>query len=238
MIESIQQWSGGIIESQLNSPLFFVAVFFLGLIAAVGSFCNIGVVAAVTGYAGAGTQNKERKSHLKAGFSFFLGNVISLSLLGALTGFVSQSLGAIVGEYWKIIAGLLVVCFGLMSLDMFPIELKLGDKLNSKISALANKGFLFGLALGGFATACSASCNPIFPIILGTSFLQGSILLSWFTLFVFAIGYSLPLAGILSGAGFGFDKFSDKILNKRKILNKTFGVLLVFVGFGLLLGLV
>ncbi len=155
-----------------------------------------------------------------------------------MAGLESQSLGAIVGEYWKIIAGLLVVCFGLMSLGMFPIELKSIDRLSSKLSTLANKGFVFGLALGGFATTCSASCNPIFPIILGRSFLQESILLSWFTLFVFAIGYSLPLAGILAGAGFGFDKFSDKILNKRKKLNQTFGVLLVFVGFGLLLDLV
>lgn len=238
MLESIQQWSGGIIESQLNSPLFFVAVFFLGLIAAVGSCCNIGVVAAVTGYAGTGTQRMDNKSHFKTGVSFFLGNVISLSLLGALTGFVSQSLGATVGEYWKIIAGLLVVCFGLISLDMFPFKLKLGDSLSTKLNALANKGFLFGLALGGFATACSASCSPIFPIILGTSFLQGSIVWSWLTLFVFAIGYSLPLGGILVGVGFGFDKFLEKLMINKTIFNSIFGVLMIVVGFGLLLGFV
>ena len=238
MLESIQQWSGGIIESQLNSPLFFVAVFLLGLVASVGSCCNLGVIAAVTGYAGAGTQSTEKKSHIKTGFSFFLGNVISLSLLGALTGFVSQSLGATVGDYWKIIAGLLVVYLGLMSLDMLPFDLKLGDKINSKISALANRGFLFGLALGGFATACSASCNPIFPIILGTSFLQGSILLSWVTLLIFAIGYSLPLAGILAGTGLGFNTFSQKLMNNKKIFSGIFGVLLIVAGFGLLLGLI
>lgn len=238
MLESIQQWSGGIIESQLNSPLFFVAVFFLGLVAAVGSCCNIGVVAVVTGYAGADTRSHEKKSHLKTGFSFFLGNVISLSLLGALTGFVSQSLGATVGEYWKIIAGLLVVCFGLMSLDMFPFELKSVDRLSSKLSTLANKGFVFGLALGGFATACSASCNPIFPIILGTSFLQGSIFLGWLTLFIFAIGYSLPLGGILAGTGFGFDRFSEKLVNNKKVFSGFFGALMVVAGFGLLLGFI
>lgn len=238
MLESIQQWSGGIIESQLNSPLFFVAVFFLGLVAAVGSCCNIGVVAAVTGYAGANAQEGKPQSHLKTGFSFFLGNVISLSLLGALTGLISQSVGAVIGQYWTLIAGLLVVYLGLMSLDMLPFDLKLGDRLSARLTGLANKGFIFGLALGGFATACSASCNPIFPIILGTSFLQGSVLLSWLTLFVFAIGYSLPLGGILAGAGFGFDKFSEKLLSNKKVFSQLFGVLLVVVGFGLLLGMV
>lgn len=236
MLESIQQWTSGIIESQMNSPIFFIAIFFMGLLAAIGSCCNLGVVAAVTSYAGTGAQNGNKQSHFKTGFSFFIGNVISLSLLGAFTGFVSQSIGSTVGEYWTVIAGLLVVYLGLLSLDMLPFEFSLGDKLTSKVSAFANKGFLFGLALGGFATACSASCNPIFPIILGTSFLQGSILLSWLTLFVFAIGYSLPLGGVLVGAGFGFDKFSTKLLNNKKILNEIFGAFLTFIGFGLLLG--
>ncbi len=238
MLESIQQWSSGIIESQLNSPLFFIAVFFLGLLAAVGSCCNIGVVAAVTGYAGADTGNNSQNSHLKTGFSFFIGNVISLSLLGALTGFVSQSIGSSVGQYWTLVAGLLVVYLGLKSLDMLPFDLKIGERLSSKLSALANKGFIFGLALGGFATACSASCNPIFPIILGTSFLQSSVLLSWFTLFVFAIGYSVPLGGILAGTGFGLDKISGKLLSNKKVFHQFFGALLVVIGFGLLLGYV
>ncbi len=234
MLENIQQWTSGIIESQLNSPLFFIAVFLLGLIAAVGSCCNIGVIAAVTGYAGA--QKEEKISHVKTGFSFFLGNVISLSLLGILAGLISQSVGIIIGEYWKIVAGILVVCLGLMSLDMLPFKFELGNKLSAKISTLANKGFVFGLALGGFATTCSASCNPIFPIILGTSFLQGSILLSGLTLLIFAIGYSLPLGGILAGAGFGFDKFSRRLVKNKKIFSEIFGVFLVIVGFGLLLG--
>ena len=236
MLANIQQWTSGIIESQLNSPIFFIAVFLLGLLAAVGSVCNIGVVAAVTSYAGADVDDDNGQSHFKKGLSFFIGNVISLSLLGALTGFVSQSLGKTVGDYWTLIAGLIIIYLGLMSLDMLPFNFKLGDKLTAKVSKLANKGFVFGLALGGFATACSASCNPIFPIILGTSFLQGSIFLSWLTLFVFAIGYSLPLGGILVGAGFGFDKFSNNILKNKKTFSGIFGVFMVLTGFALLLG--
>ncbi len=235
MLESIQYWTNGIIENQLNSPLFFMAVFLLGLIAAIGSCCNIGVVAAITGYAGSNQKNEKMNSHLKTGFSFFLGNIISLSILGLLTGIVSQSTSAALGKYWTIIAGLFIVYLGLVSLDMLPFEFKLKDKLNAKILALTNKGFIFGLALGGFATACSACCNPILPIVLGTSFLQGSIFLSWFTLLIFAIGYSLPLGGVLAGAGFGFDKFSEKIIKNKKVLNEIFGIILILVGFGLLL---
>lgn len=236
MLEHLQQWTNGVIESQLNSPLFFIAILVLGLVAAVGSACNVGVLAAVTSYAGSETSSKNKASHLKTGLSFLLGNIISLSLVGALTGLISASIGQIVGQYWTIIAGILIVYLGLMSLDMLPFNLKIGLNASAKASKLANKSFLFGLLLGGFATACSVGCSPIFPIILGTSYLQGSLFLSWFTLFVFAIGYSIPLGALLIGIGFGFNKFSNKLLKNKKIISQISGVTLVVLGFGLLLG--
>jgi len=236
MLEIIQQWTNGIIENQFNSPLFFIAIFVLGLIAAVGSACNVGVLAAITSYAGSEAGTKRKSAHLKTGLSFLLGNIISLSLVGALTGLISASIGQLVGEYWTIIAGVLIIYLGLASLDMLPFSLKIGSNLSAKVSKLANKSFLFGLLLGGFATACSVGCSPIFPIILGTSYLQGSLLLSWFTLFVFAIGYSIPLGALLVGFGFGFNKFSDKLLKNKQLLSQVSGIALVAVGFGLLLG--
>ncbi len=236
MFDSLQQWSGSIIESQLNSPIFFVAVFFLGLIAAIGSCCNVGVLAAVASYAGSESHNKT--SHLKIGFSFLVGNIIALSLVGALTGFVSQSIGDSVGQYSKLIAGVVIVYFGLISLDFLPSIFKLSDNLSSKVSKLSSKGFLFGLLLGGFATACSVSCNPIFPVIVGASYLQGKLLLGWFTLFIFAIGYSLPLGSILVGAGVGANKIGDRLLKNKKVLNYVSGAVLIFLGFGMVLGVI
>ena len=236
MFENIQQWTNSVIETQLNTPLFFIAIFLLGFIAAIGSCCNIGVIGAVTSYAGTQTKSKNEQSFFSAGLSFLIGNVISLSLVGALTGFISQSVGKAVGEYWTLIASVIVIYFGLMSLDLLPFRFKIGNKLNSRVSKLANRGFVFGLALGGFATACSACCNPIFPIILGASYLQGELFWSWFTLLVFAIGYSLPLGGILVGLGFGFNKFSDTLLRNKKVISTISGVFLILIGFGLLLG--
>ncbi|WP_299125334.1 cytochrome c biogenesis protein CcdA [uncultured Tenacibaculum sp.] len=236
MLENIQEWTNAIIENQLNSPLFFIAVFMLGVIAAIGSACNLGVLAAVTSYAGSEASVKNKKSHIKTGLSFLLGNIISLSLIGALTGIISVSIGQIVGKYWTIIAGVLVVYLGLMSLNMLPFNLKIGGSFSSKIVDLTNKSFLFGLLLGGFATACSVGCSPIFPIVLGTSYLQGSLFLSWLTLFVFAIGYSIPLGTLLIGMGFGFSKASDKLLQNKQIINQISGISLILLGFGLLLG--
>lgn len=236
MLENIQQWTSGVIENQLNSPFFFIAVFILGLLAAVGSACNVGVLAVITSYAGSETSSKSKTSHLKTGFSFLVGNIISLSLVGALTGLISTSIGKMVGQYWAILAGVLIVYLGLMSLGMLPFSLKIGSKVSNRVSKLANKSFLFGLLLGGFATACSVGCSPIFPIILGTSYLQGSLFLSWFTLFVFAIGYSIPLGALLIGFGFGFNKFSNQLLKNKHIISQISGISMIILGFGLLIG--
>lgn len=236
MLENVQHWTNSIIENQLNTPLFFIAILLLGFVAAIGSCCNLGVIGAVTSYAGTQTKEGNKNSFLKTSLSFLIGNVISLSLVGALTGFVSQTVGQSVGNYWTLIAGVVVIYFGLSSLELLPFNLKISEKLTSKVSRLANKGFIFGLALGGFATACSACCNPIFPIILGASYLQGELFWSWFTLFVFAIGYSIPLSGILIGLGFGLDKFSTFFLKRKKTISTVSGILLILIGFGLLLG--
>jgi len=236
MLVNIQQWVRSIIETPLNSPLFFVAILLLGFIAAIGSCCNVGVIGTVMSYAGLQVKSNDKKSRFSTGIYFLIGNVISLSLVGALTGFVSQSIGITVGKYWTIIAGVVVVFLGLISLDLLPFNFKIENKLNSKVSKLANNGFVFGLALGGFATACSACCNPIFPIVLGVSYLQGGLFWSWITLFVFAIGYSIPLGGILVGLGFGLTKFSDVLLRNKKIISTISGIILILIGFGLLLG--
>lgn len=58
MLEGLQQWTNGVMENQLDSPLFFIAVFVLGLVAAVGSTCNVGVLAAITSYAGSEVSSK------------------------------------------------------------------------------------------------------------------------------------------------------------------------------------
>ena len=107
MLETIQQWTNSVLENELNSPLFFLAILVLGFTAAIGSCCNLGVIGAVTSYAGTQTKNENNKnSFLKTGFAFLIGNVISLSLVGALTGFVSQTVGKSVGVYWILISNI------------------------------------------------------------------------------------------------------------------------------------
>lgn len=236
MFSTIQQWSNNILDHYSHSPILLVAVLVLGFTAAIGSCCNLGVIGAVVSYSGTQVKEQSTKPFLKTGLSFMLGNIISLSLIGALTGFISQEIGSTVGHYWMIVAGIVAVYFGLSSLGIAPIEFNLSSKISTRVNKTRNKGLLFGLALGGFATACSACCNPIFPVIMGVSYLQGDILWSWVILLIFAIGYSIPLGAILVGLGIGFNKISNVLLKNKNLIRTISGITLILVGFALLIG--
>lgn len=236
MLYRLQEWTSRVIEHGIDSPVFFGAIFVFGLIAAIGSCCNAGVLAIVISYAGSEASADAKGSRLGVGFAFLFGNVISLSALGALVGMLSASVNAVVGQYWIPLAGVTTVYFGLLSLDMLPVHFKWKIKLSHRVSGIASKGFLFGMLLGGFATACSATCNPVFPLILGASYLKGDVFGAWISILVFAIGYSLPLGAVLTGVRFGTDRFSTSIANSKKTITAISGTLLVLFGFGLILG--
>ena len=236
MLEQIQAWTSHVLETQMSTPLFILAVLALGFTAAIGSCCNVGIIGAVASYSGSQIAGLRTNTLVSTALFFTIGNIIALSIIGALTGFVSQAVGAMVGSYWKIIGGLVAVYFGLAAIGFLPFDIPQPSFLKEKVNTKNVNGLVFGLALGGFATACSASCNPIFAVVLGMSFLQGSILWSWLILFVFAIGYSIPLGGMLVGLGFGFNKIAHVFLKYAEAIKLVSGGFLILIGFALLMG--
>ena len=50
----------------------------------------------------------------------------------------------------------------------------------------------------------------------------------------FSVGYSLPMAGVLVGLGFGFARLKSAVQRIGPAINKAAGALLIAVGFYLL----
>ena len=237
MLEQIQMWTTHVLETQLSTPLLLLAVLAMGFTAAIGSCCNVGIIGAVASYSGSQAATVKTNTLVSSALFFTIGNIIALSIIGALTGFVSQAVASMVGSYWKIVGGVVAVYFGLAAIGFLPFNISRPQFLKGKVDTKNVNGLVFGLALGGFATACSASCNPIFAVVLGMSFLQGSILWSWLILFVFAIGYSIPLGGMLVGLGFGFNKVANVFLKYAAAIKYVSGGFLILIGFALLMGI-
>jgi cytochrome c-type biogenesis protein len=222
-----------ILKSSSLSPIVLPTAFLLGLVGAVTSCCTLPVLGAIAGYSGALVDNGNRRTLLLAALPFMLGTVLAFAALGAVSGLVGQVAGAVLGFYWRLAAGFIMVLFGLASLNLLPINFA---HLRLPGSAGERRAFgaaLYGLALGGGAAACSTLCNPILPVALAVTTLQGHALWGAALLTVFSIGYSLPMASMLVGLGLGFGRLT-LIQRISPWINKIAGLLLIIIGFYLL----
>jgi cytochrome c biogenesis protein CcdA len=233
---------GGFMENWINltlgSPAFSVTVLLaallLGLFAAVSSCCNLVVIGALAGYSGAASEKRVDRTILLGGLSFMLGTIIALATLGAVTGFVSQTVGSTLGAYWRLFAGAIMVFFGLASLNLLPIKLPDFGPRTGVIPNGTLRALIYGLAIGGGTTACSVGCNPVLPVALGVATLQGHTMWGATILGSFAVGYSLPLAGGIIGLSLGLNKLSAVIQKLAPLIKASAGIILIGAGLFLL----
>ncbi len=228
------EWSAAILKSSTFSLAVFPAAFVLGLIGSVTSCCNLPVLGAVAGYSGTVGYDTDRRSLLLAGLFFMIGTAGAFAVMGAVSGFIGQVAGASLGLYWKLFAGFISVLFGLATLGLLPFDLG-SPGFGGKTWKIQSSGaVVYGLAVGGGAAACSVCCNPILPVALTVTTLQGHTLWGAAILAVFSIGYTLPIAGVLVGMGLGFRRLTSVVQKINPVIQKVAGVLLIVMGFYLL----
>ena len=203
----------------------------LGLLSAVVSACcTLPVLGIIVGYAGARKDNSLRSRLMSAG-SFFLGTVLSLVILGAVAAMVGQVAQGTLGRYWKVFAGFLAIVLGLGALNLLPFKLPQGK---AKFGVKGRSGgvlgaLLFGIVGGGAVSVSSLACNPGIFIIIGAAVLQGVTLWMTAVLVAYAIGFALPLGGLMLGVSFGAAAVTFKGLESA--VRGLAGVLLVVAGF-------
>lgn len=227
-------WLTEVFKSSVFSPAVFPAAFLLGLVASITSCCNLPVLGAIAGYSGTLGNESNRRSLLLTALFFMLGTVSAFAFLGAVSGFVGQVAGASLGFYWKLVAGFIFVFFGLATLNLLPWSFaKLGFKGSSRMRQ-SSGATIYGFAVGGGATACSAICNPVLPVALAMTTLQGHTIWGAAILAVFSVGYSFPMVGVLMGLGFGFARLASVIQKINPLIQTIAGVILITIGFYLL----
>jgi len=230
----MEEWINASLGNPTFSPTVLFAALLLGLLGAVGSCCNIAVIGALAGYSGSIKRKNIDRHMMLVGLSFMIGTMIALSILGAVTGFVSQTVGDILGMYWKIFAGGVMVFLGLSTLKLLPFSLPKLKTKNIGIPKRAPQALVYGLSIGGGTTVCSACCNPVLPVALGVVTLQGHTMWGAAILGTFAFGYSLPMALALIGLSIGFTNLSTVLGKYSQMITQFAGSLLIAVGLYLL----
>lgn len=224
----MQEWINQTIESETISLTVLLAALLLGLMSSVASApCNLPVIGAIIGYSGS---RKENSYHtiLLATLFFIVGATVALILLGMAVGFIGEVAQISLGRYWKIFAGLAAILFGLGTLRLLPFKFPKRVCENKVLPKGLIGAALFGLTMGGVASACAICCNPGVSILFGVVVLKGLNLWVMTMLASYAMGFSLPLGAIVLGVSFG--KTFAKVKMVDTIIRIVAGVLLIGIG--------
>ena len=213
-----------IINNGLNdaTPLTILIVFTGGLLTSLGP-CSLSLLPITVAYL-AGFKNKQKP--LQKTISFCGGIVVSLVILGSLSGFLGKIYGQLPG-FFSIIISLLAIVMGLNLLGLLKFSLPSGpdpEIWTSKVPpsfAPVSAGLAFGLA--------SSPCTtPVLAVLLAWVAKQGNPLSGTIFLASFAIGQIVPL--FIAGT---FAASIPKLLSLRPIgkwVPPISGVILLSVG--------
>ena len=213
-----------IINNGLNdpTPLTLIIVFTGGLLTSLGP-CSLSLLPITVAYL-AGFKNKQKP--LQKTISFCGGIVVSLVILGSLSGFLGKIYGQLPG-FFSIFISLLAIAMGLNLLGLLKFSLPSGpdpEIWTSKVPpsfAPVSAGLAFGLA--------SSPCTtPVLAVLLAWVAKQGNPLSGTIFLASFAIGQIVPL--FIAGT---FAASIPKLLSLRPIgkwVPPISGVILLSVG--------
>jgi len=213
-----------LINNGLNNPnpITVLIVFTGGLLTSLGP-CSLSLLPITVAYL-AGFKNNQ--TPLQRTINFCSGIVISLVILGSLSGFLGKIYGQLPG-FFSIFISLLAITMGLNLLGIFKFSLPLGPNpeiwKNQVPPALApvSAGLAFGLA--------SSPCTtPVLAVLLAWVAKQGNPISGIIFLGSFAIGQIVPL--FFAGT---FAASIPKLLSFRRIgqwVPPISGVILLSVG--------
>jgi len=204
------------------SPLSLLIVFIAGLLTSLGP-CSLSLLPITVAYL-AGFKNNQNP--LQRTISFCSGIVISLVILGSLSGFLGKIYGQL-PSFFSIFISLLAIFMGLNLLGLLKLSLPSGPDpeiwKNQFPQALApvSAGLAFGLA--------SSPCTtPVLAVLLAWVAKQGNPLSGTIFLGSFAFGQIVPL--IIAGT---FAASIPKLLSFRPIgkwIPPISGMILLTIG--------
>ena len=225
------EWINSLLSSDQTGIIALIAVFLLGVVSVFTCVCNFAVIGAVAGYTGTLGATGKRKTVIVSSLFFLIGIVVSMSMLGVIIGFASEFISASMGNYWKIVAGVILILFGTYMLDILPFKIN-GVPLNfqSKKGGIVG-AILFGFIVGSITSLATLCCNPIFPIIVAASLVTGSSFWGFILLFIYALGFGATLAVGMLGVGLGIGKLSNVLSKSAVVIKYLGGITLIVLGF-------
>ena len=208
----------------------YVISFLEGIITFI-SPCLLPMLPIYISYFAGGGERSTGKT-LKGALGFVTGFTVIFVLMGALAGTV----GSFLREYQtavNILAGLIVIFFGLNFLGVFKLNLFRGSSRSVKTD---NMGFFSAMVFG---VIFSIGWTPCVGAFLGSALMlasqQGHVVEGMLMLLVYSLGLGIPF--VLSAVLIDYLKSAFNWIKKNyQIINLVSGGFLVFVGILMAMG--
>ena len=191
-----------------------------------------GYVSLISGSTMDELQNEQRKTHLFSGVmlksvAFILGFSVVFIALGA----AATKIGQVTKNYHSIlsiVAGLVIIVFGLHLTGLLQIKALYADKRLHQISGGKSLGgaFVVGFA---FAFGWTPCIGPILSAILALAAAQGTVQRGILLLSIYSLGLAVPF--LLTSLGIGrFLAFYSRFRSHLHKVEVASGVLLIVIG--------
>lgn len=174
------------------------------------------------------TRAREKPTALRFGAMFIFGLITTHVVLGVLAGFGGRWVEQLLGRYWGLLLGPILIAMGLV----WPGWIKLPLPAPS-FQARRATGLWGAFALGvPFSVAICPICTPVIIALLGVIAAIGSPILGATVLLSFALGRAIPIAVGVWAIGWleGFKRFKGY----QQVFDVVGGVVLILAGLYML----
>lgn len=174
------------------------------------------------------TRARERPTALRFGSMFILGLIVTHVVLGVAAGLGGQWVERIIGRYWGLVLGPLLIIMGLLWPGWIKLPLPAASFRAKRVT-----GSWGAFALGvPFSVAICPACTPALIALLGVVAAIGSPILGATILLAFAVGRAIPI-GFGAGA-MGWLETLKPLARYQKAFDVVGGVLLILAGLYML----
>lgn len=174
------------------------------------------------------TRARERPTALRFGTMFILGLIVTHVLLGVMAGLGGKWVEQLLGRYWGVLLGPLLIGMGLLWTGWVKLPL---PALSFRAQRVTGSWGAFALGVP-FSVAICPVCTPALLALLGVVAALGSPPLGAIILLAFALGRAVPIG--LGAWAVGWLETLKPLARYQRTFDVGGGVLLVLVGLYML----
>jgi cytochrome c-type biogenesis protein len=170
------------------------------------------------------TRAREPRQAVRYATMFVLGMILTHVVLGAAAGVGGEGAAKLIGRYWGLILGPVLIFLGVVWAGWIPLRLPAWP-LRARRATTLWGAFALGVP---FSVAVCPICTPALAVLLGVAASSASILIGMLLLLAFALGRAIPIA--LGTSAIGLAERFPAVRKCQPWLDIGGGILLVLAG--------